>query len=112
LNVSAKTLPPKLRQSIDVDATLYTDWASLYTHVRGAVHTNNIECFWSALKRTIGGTYTHVNPRHLDRYLAEQMFRFDEQECGWSALRESDKGRGWEAADVQDADGQGVSRWV
>jgi len=97
LNVSAKTLLPKMRDSIDQDATLYTDSASLYTHVneyflqhasvnhsieeyvRGAVHTNNIECFWSVLKRTIGGTYTHVNPRHLDRYLAEQVFRFDER---------------------------------
>jgi hypothetical protein len=29
------------------------------------------------LKRTIGGTYIHINPRHLDRYLAEQVFRFD-----------------------------------
>ena len=32
------------------------------------------------LKRTIGGTYTHVNPRHLDRYLAEQVYRFNERE--------------------------------
>ncbi len=96
-NVTAKTLLPKLRQSIDQDATLYTDSATLYTHVneyflthgsvnhsireyvRGNVHTNNIEAFWSVLKRTIGGTYTHVHPRHLDRYLAEQVFRFDER---------------------------------
>jgi len=96
-NVTAKTLLPKPRQSIDQDATLYTDSATLYTHVneyflthgsvnhsireyvRGNVHTNNIEAFWSVLKRTIGGTYTHVHPRHLDRYLAEQVFRFDER---------------------------------
>jgi transposase-like protein len=96
-DVTAKTLLPKLRNSIDADATLYTDSATLYTHVneyflthgsvnhslreyvRGNVHTNNIEAFWSVLKRTIGGTYTHVHPRHLDRYLAEQVFRFDER---------------------------------
>jgi len=96
-DVTAKTLLPKLRDSIDQDATLYTDAAHVYTHVneyflthssvnhsieeyvRGNVHTNNIECFWSVLKRTIGGTYTHVNQRHLDRYLAEQIFRFDER---------------------------------
>jgi transposase-like protein len=94
---SNKTLLPKLRQSIHQDATVYTDEAFLYTHinefflhhssvnhslqeyVRGNVHTNNIECFWAVLKRTIGGTYIHVNPRHLDRYLAEQVFRFDER---------------------------------
>jgi transposase-like protein len=97
-NVTAKTLLPKLINSIDQDATVYTDSATLYTHinefflkhasvnhtlheyVRGNVHTNNIECFWSVLKRTIGGTYTHVNPRHLDRYLAEQVYRFNERE--------------------------------
>ena len=53
---------------------------SLHEYVRGNVHRNNIECFWAVLKRTIGGTYTHVHPRHLDRYLAEQVFRFDERE--------------------------------
>lgn len=96
-NTQKNTLLPKLRASIDQDATVYTDSASLYTHinefflhhssvnhelreyVRGNVHTNNIEAFWSVLKRTIGGTYTHVNPRHLDRYLSEQVFRFDER---------------------------------
>jgi len=97
-NLSAKTLLPKLRDSIHADATVYTDSANLYTHinefflhhasvnhganeyVRGSVHTNNIEAFWAVLKRTIGGTYTHVNPRHLDRYLAEQIYRFNERE--------------------------------
>ncbi|HVR45601.1 MAG TPA: transposase [Candidatus Binatia bacterium] len=52
----------------------------LEEYVRGDVHTNNIEAFWAVLKRTIGGTYTHVHPRHLDRYLAEQVYRFNERE--------------------------------
>ncbi len=82
-NTTHQTLLPKLGASIDQDATVYTDSSDLYTHineyflqhgsvnhrlkeyVRGNVHTNNIECFWSVLKRTIGGTYIHVNPRHL-----------------------------------------------
>jgi len=51
----------------------------LHEYVRGNVHTNNIECFWSVLKRTIGRTCIHVNSRHLDRYLAEQVFGFDER---------------------------------
>jgi transposase-like protein len=93
-----KTILPKLRDSIHPDATVYTDAHQLYTHinefflhhatvnhgldeyVRGDVHTNNIEAFWAVLKRTIGGTYTHVHPRHLDRYLAEQVYRFNERE--------------------------------
>ena len=96
-DVTAKTLLPKLRDSIHHDATLYTDSANVYKHVneyflkhasvnhsaeeyvRGDVHTNSIEGFWSCLKRTIGGTYTHVSVQHLDRYLAEQTFRYDER---------------------------------
>ena len=97
-DVTQQTLLPKLTESIHPDATVYTDALELYKHinefflrhasvnhglkeyVRGNVHTNNIECFWSVLKRTIGGTYTHVHPRHLDRYLAEQVYRFNERE--------------------------------
>ena len=43
------------------------------------VHTNGIENFWSLLKRTIKGTYVSVEPCHLERYLAEQTFRFNER---------------------------------
>lgn len=92
-----KTMLPKLQKAIRPDAVLYTDAAyTLYKigsrfslhryinhalkYVEGEVHTNHIENFWSVLKRTIGGTYIHVNPRHLDRYLAEQVFRFNERE--------------------------------
>jgi hypothetical protein len=49
-------------------------------YVRGEVHTNGIENFWSLLKRTLKGTYVAVEPFHLDRYLAEQVFRFNN--CG------------------------------
>ncbi len=45
--------------------------------MRGHVHTNGIENFWSVLKRTMGGTYISVEPFHLYRYLSEQMFRFN-----------------------------------
>ncbi|HUA07985.1 MAG TPA: IS1595 family transposase [Candidatus Acidoferrales bacterium] len=97
-NRSRRTMLPRIVDAIRPDATLYTDgdWA-MYSigknffashywinhsleYVRGRVHTNNIEGFWSVLRRTIGGTYIHVNPRHLDRYLAEQCFRFNERQ--------------------------------
>jgi hypothetical protein len=48
--------------------------------VRGQVHTNNIENFWSLLKRTLKGTYVSVDPAHLRRYLDEQAFWFNERE--------------------------------
>jgi hypothetical protein len=48
-------------------------------YVRGNVHTNGIENFWSLLKRTIRGTYVSVEPFHLFRYLDEQAYRFNER---------------------------------
>jgi len=46
-------------------------------YVRGRVHTNGIENFWSLLKRQLGGTYVSVEPYHLHRYVDEQVFRFN-----------------------------------
>lgn len=55
----------------------FTDHAE--TYVRGNVHTNGIENFWSLLKRSIKGTYVSVEAFHLFRYLDEQSFRFNER---------------------------------
>jgi transposase-like protein len=46
-------------------------------YVRDHVHTNGIENFWSCLKRGLNGTYISVEPIHLDRYVDEQVFRFN-----------------------------------
>src|SRR5215213_2329289 len=48
-------------------------------YVRGNVHTNGIENFWSLLKRSIKGKYVSVEPFHLFRHLDEQAFRFNER---------------------------------
>jgi hypothetical protein len=75
----------------------YNGLAEEYTHnvidhaeayVRGHVHTNGMENFWSLLKRTIRGTYVSVEPFHLFRYLDEQAFRFNERKD-----KDGDKGR-------------------
>jgi len=44
-------------------------------YVRGEVHTNNIESFWSLLKRGIMGSFHHVSKKYLPLYLAEFQFR-------------------------------------
>jgi transposase-like protein len=49
----------------------------LESYVRGNVHTNGIENFWSLLKRGLNGTYVSVEPFHLFRYVDEQAFRFN-----------------------------------
>jgi transposase-like protein len=45
--------------------------------VRGEVRTNNLENFWSLLKRGVIGTYHHVSKKYLPLYLAEFQFRFN-----------------------------------
>jgi len=46
-----------------------------HEYVRGTVHTNNIENFWSLLKRGIIGSYHNVSKEYLPLYLAEFSFR-------------------------------------
>ncbi len=62
---------------------------SIGEYVRGDVHTNTIEGYFSILKRGIMGTYHHVSPQHLKRYLAEFDFRYNER----MALGVSDEAR-------------------
>jgi hypothetical protein len=49
-------------------------------YVRGKVHTNGLENFWSLLKRAIRGTYDSVAPVHLNAYVDEEAFRYNERE--------------------------------
>ena len=45
--------------------------------VRGDVHTNTMEGVWSLFKRSIIGSYHQISVKHLDRYLDELEFRFN-----------------------------------
>ncbi len=45
-------------------------------YVRGDVHTNSAERFFSILKRGLKGIYQHCREKHLHRYLAEYDFRY------------------------------------
>ncbi len=47
------------------------------TYVRGIVHTNTIESFWSLLKRGVMGSFHKVSATYLPLYLAEFTFRFN-----------------------------------
>jgi transposase-like protein len=46
-------------------------------YVRGEVHTNSMENFWSLLKRGVLGTYHNVSRKYLPLYLNEFVFRFN-----------------------------------
>lgn len=49
----------------------------MWEYVRGAVHTNGVENFFSLLRRGLRGTYVAVRPDHLEAYVDEQAYRFN-----------------------------------
>jgi len=91
-----ETLIPKVIEHVAPGATIYTDELRSYhvlknsyrhhvinhaeRYVDGNIHTNGVESFWAMLKRAIFGSYIHVDPIHLDRYVSEQVFRFNTRE--------------------------------
>jgi transposase-like protein len=48
--------------------------------VRGDVHTNYVENIWSLLKRSLVGSYHKVSKKHLDAYLDELEWRFNNRD--------------------------------
>jgi transposase-like protein len=107
-NVKRATLQAEILKHIVPVGTVYTDQhvgydglkAQEYIHetvnhveeyVRGKVHTNGIENFWSLLKRGLSGTYVCVEPFHLDRYLDEQMFRYNNRATKDNPLDDADR---------------------
>ncbi|HEY8696842.1 MAG TPA: IS1595 family transposase [Rhizomicrobium sp.] len=54
-------------------------------YVRGDVHTNSVEGYFSVFKRGMRGVYQHCSEKHLHRYLAEFDFRFNRRaSLGWT----------------------------
>ena len=43
----------------------------------GKTHTNTIESFWALLKRGIVGQYHHLSDKHLNRYITEFCFKYN-----------------------------------
>jgi transposase-like protein len=96
--VTAKTLGPILEAQLHGASYVYTDEGgamrkaasqferhdsvnhSIGEYVRGDVHTNTLEGYFSIMKRGINGVYHHVSQQHLKRYLAEFDFRYNERE--------------------------------
>ena len=61
-------------------------------YVRGHVHTNTVEGYFSVFKRGMCGTYQHCKEKHLHRYLAEFDFRYNNRSAlGVEDLERADK---------------------
>jgi transposase-like protein len=102
--VGAYPVSKAIKAKIEPGSTVYTDESKIYQrglakmyehdvvnhrakeYVRGAVHTNSLENFWSVFKRGVKGTYISVDPFHLFRYVHEAVFRYN-------IRGESEKGR-------------------
>src|SRR5271165_5437961 len=106
-NIRRETLQNEILKNIHYGSKVYTDAALVYDklgetfvhevvnhatqYVRGQVHTNGLENFWSLFKRNLRGTYVSVEPFHLDRYLDEQVFRFNNRATKDNPLNDSDR---------------------
>jgi transposase-like protein/IS1 family transposase len=56
---------------------------SIEEWTRGDIHTNAVENVWSLLKRSIIGAYQRVSVKHLDAYLDELEWRFNNRDNPW-----------------------------
>jgi transposase-like protein len=106
-DVKRETLQNEVLNNVKFGSPVYSDDAVPYdklkwryihetvnhaeTYVNGRVHTNGLENFWSLLKRGLKGTYVAVEPFHLERYIDEQVFRFNNRATADNPLNDSDR---------------------
>jgi transposase-like protein len=96
-NVSSKELQPIIDANVDLGShimsdewTAYTGLSDCYDHssvnhgassyVIGNAHTNTLEGFWSIFKRGIFGIYHCVSRKHMDKYVSEFEFRYNNRD--------------------------------
>ncbi|OHB37213.1 MAG: hypothetical protein A2060_03645 [Planctomycetes bacterium GWA2_50_13] len=94
-NMKSSIVIPIMRRNVQVGTHIMTDDFSTYSrvkehgfkhgvinhsakeYVRGDIHTNTIEGFWSQMKRSIDGTYHSVSPKYLQTYVDEFAYRYN-----------------------------------
>src|SRR6202043_2579763 len=106
-NVKRETLQDEILKNVSHGTPVFTDRAVPYDklsenyvhevvnhvqrYVDGRIHTNGLENFWSLLKRSLKGTYVCVEPFHLERYVDEQVFRYNNRATKDNPLNDSDR---------------------
>lgn len=102
-NVRGRTLRSIIRENVKDTTFIATDSYPAYTgldkefaghgtvnhdkeYVRGVIHTNFAESYFSLLKRGIMGTFHNMGRQHIDRYLNEFSFRWNNRELDAGAL--------------------------
>jgi len=97
-DIKSSTLIPLIKESAVPNAIIYTDEYPSYNkldqhgfiheivnhaekvYVINDCHVNNLEGFWSLLKRGINGVYHSVSKQHLQDYINEYVFRYNNKE--------------------------------
>jgi transposase-like protein len=101
------TMHTEVKQNVSAGSILFTDELKSYNdlagefahkvinhavaYVDGSVHTNNLENYWSLVKRGLKGTYISVEPFHLFRYLDEQAFRYNNRSRKDNLINDGDR---------------------
>jgi len=97
--VNAKNLRQVILNNVDLTSRVITDEHNPYKalgkhfvgghhtvnhsereYVRGDIHSNTVEGFFSIVKRGLNGIYHNVSKKHLHRYMAEYEFRYNNRE--------------------------------
>lgn len=94
-NVTGTMLKGIIRENVTSDSRIMTDQYPAYRglendfaghetvdhsvgeYVNGNAHTNTLEGWFSLLKRGVNGTFHHVSEQHLDRYVGEFAYRYN-----------------------------------
>ena len=91
-SVDTKTITKLITKHVAKGSKVYTDeWRSYrqipFEHeyikhskreyVRGDIHIQSLEGFWSHMKRGINGTYHHASKKHIESYAHEFGFRYN-----------------------------------
>lgn len=97
-HTKSSVVKPFVRENICITAEVKTDEYKAYNslknlgykhdkvdhgkgeYVKGNIHTNNLEGFWSQLKRSIHGIYHSVSPKYLQTYVNEFAYRYNHRE--------------------------------
>jgi transposase-like protein len=103
-NVRRHAVQSEVRQHVEKGSNVFTDALKSYNglnqdyihevidhakeYVRGNVHTNGLEGFWSQLKRSINGTFHHVSPQHLRAYVDEFCYRYNQRRSAQPIFRD------------------------
>jgi len=113
LDVRGSSLLPLVRKHVKPGSVVYTDELGAYSgigamltedqkpagyrhytirhndrvYVRGHIHTNSVEGFWSLIKRGIGGVYHSASREYLQSYLDEYTFRYNRRHEGNQQFR-------------------------